>query len=69
MFDFIKRLFGEGWIHYSGVTKDRRPFKGKTEYIGEFDSEEEVLALVRKKIEARYNVEIASMKISIRPLH
>jgi hypothetical protein len=34
MFDFIKRLFGEGRVRLEGVTSDGRTFNGKLSYIG-----------------------------------
>ena len=62
MFDFIKKLFGDGVVHFTFTCTDGRSGKGKINYIGEYDREE-VLRAIKKKLLVEENVVVTSLDI------
>jgi hypothetical protein len=62
MFDFIKKLFGEGVVHFTFETVDGRGGKGKIPYIGEYD-EAEIRLAIRKTLRVEHNVTVSNLEI------
>jgi hypothetical protein len=54
MFDCIKRLFGEGVVHYTVELQDGGRARGKIPYIGEYD-EGEVRQAIRDSLRVDHN--------------
>jgi hypothetical protein len=54
MFDSIKKLFGDGVVHFTFETADGKSGKGKIPYIGEYD-EKELIAAVKKTMRVEHN--------------
>lgn len=62
MFDWIKRLYGEGVVHFTFETVDGRTGTGKIPYIGEYD-EAELIATVKRTMRVEHNVIVSALTI------
>lgn len=62
MFDWIKKLFGEGTVRFTFKSSDGRNGTGKISYIGEYD-EKEVRKAIRNKMIVDHNVDVLSIEI------
>ncbi len=68
MFDWLKRLFGEGYIYSEFTLEDGRKGKARTPYIGDpttFDEAEYTQSL-REKVYFKYNKRIHDVRSVIR---
>ncbi len=63
MFDFIKRLFGEGVLHFTFNTADGRGGTGKISYIGEYDQSAMELE-IRQQIKEKHKVAVTKLEIT-----
>jgi len=65
MFDWIKRLFGEGMIRFEMVTADGRKVIGRVPYIGDIqtlDTEEVAFDLINQ-CRVRYGEHVVKVRI------
>lgn len=65
MFDFIKKLFGDGVVHFTFECTDGRTGKGKINYIGEYNKVE-VLRAIKQKLLVEENVMVNDLEIIAR---
>ncbi len=66
MFDFIRKLFGEGTIRFEMVTRDGRKGVGKVPYMGNIstiDSEEFEMEMI-DKCYVKYGERVVGVKIT-----
>lgn len=63
--DEIKRWFGEGYILFEGTLVDGTTFKGKIEYVGDYDTLdiEEWEENIRQRIYFQYKKRVATVNI------
>lgn len=62
MFDWIKRLFGEGVVRFRFEAVDGRVGTGKISYIGEYD-ESELRKNIKSKMLVDHNVQVVIIDI------
>ena len=62
MFDWLKRLYGEGTVKVGFTTLSGIKGTAKMSYIGEYD-ELEIRQQVTEQIESKYNCVVATTKI------
>lgn len=62
MFDWIKRLFGEGVVRVEFTATDGRRGTANVPYIGEYD-ESEVIAIIKSRLLVDHGVAVRSVNI------
>ena len=64
MFDWYKKLFGEGVMRFEVMTSDARPGVVKIKYIGDINTVdmEEVKFRIRNECLVKYGEEVVSVK-------
>lgn len=65
MFDWFKRLFGEGYIHFTGKTVDGKSMKGKIEYTGDVSTLDtnELEDTIRVQCWQKYGERVSTIEI------
>lgn len=63
MFDWIKKLFGEGKIRAEFELADGRSGIAKVPYIGQYD-ENKMLAHIKNSMQVEYGSKVTSLKIT-----